>query len=431
MTIAVIGHGYVGLVSGAIFADLGNSVWIVGRTSEKIEMLQKGKVPFFEPGLEELVQRNLTHGRLHFTLDYREAVVPSDIVFICVGTPGKDDGGADLSSVYDAAKGIGLSLNSYKVIVVKSTVPPGTNKEVERIIKRSAPNAVTFDMASCPEFLREGSAISDTLSPDRIVIGTESSQAKKILVDFHRPIEGKFVLTDIPTAEMIKYVANSFLSSKISFANAIAWLSEKVGADVVKVMDGVGLDKRIGRSFLTPGIGYGGSCFPKDVKALIAFASNVGYDFKLLKAVDEINKQAAVYFIEKIKKATRGKMVNRIIGVLGLAFKPNTDDMREAPSIAIIKALQKMNAKIQVYDPAAYANARKIFSDIVFCESAYQAATKADILLVLTEWNEFRQLELKKIKQLMAKPILIDGRNIYDPEKVKKMGFVYYGVGRS
>lgn len=430
MTLTFVGHGYVGLVTGAIFADLGNTVWMVGRTPEKIAQLNQGKVPFFEPGLEELVKRNVVHGRLRFTLDYAEAVVPSEIVFICVGTPSRQDGQADLTSVFEAAKQIGKNLQSYKLIVVKSTVPPGTNREVAKRIRSEARKDAKFDMASCPEFLREGSALSDTLSPDRIVIGVETDEAKRLLIDLHRPIDGKIVIASIETAEMTKYVANALLSCKISFANAIAFLCEQASADVVKVMDGVGLDKRIGRSFLSPGIGYGGSCFPKDVKALIAFAESKGYDFKLLKAVDEINKEAASRFIQKVEAVYPRGLSNKVIGVWGLSFKPSTDDMREAPSIKIIQTLEKKGAIIQAYDPVAQKNASAILADIRYVEDAYKAAMNADVLIILTEWNEFLQVDLKKVKKLMRKPIIIDGRNIYDPNKIKRLGFTYKGVGR-
>lgn len=431
MTLTFIGHGYVGLVTGAVFADLGNTVWMVGRTPEKIANLKKGKIPFFEPGLEELVKRNIAHGRLKFTLDYGEAISPSEIIFLCVGTPSRQDGQADLSSVFAAAKNIAKVMHTHKLIVIKSTVPPGTNKNVAKIIREELPKQVIFDIASCPEFLREGTAIADTLSPDRIVIGAETEEAKKLLIDLHRPIDGKIVITNIETAEMTKYVANALLSTKISFANAIAFLCEEVGADVVKVMDGVGLDKRIGRSFLSPGVGYGGSCFPKDVKALIAFAQEKGYDFKLLKSVDEINQDANLRFIQEVRRSYPEGLENKKVAVWGLAFKPNTDDMREAPSVKIISALQHDGAKIYAYDPVAEKNASAILSDVSYTQDAYDAVKNADVLIILTEWNEFLQIDLKKVKKLMKQPIIIDGRNIYDPAKIKRLGFVYKSVGRS
>lgn len=429
MTIAIIGHGYVGLVTSAVFADLGNTVWVVGRTPEKIEKLKRGITPFFEPGLTEMVQHNLNSGRLQFTLDYKEAVSSSKIVFICVGTPSKPNGEADLSAVFSAATEIGKHIKDYTVVVTKSTVPVGTNRSVAKLIARFVPKGVKFDVASCPEFLREGTALSDTLDPDRIVIGAESDKAKDVLLDLHKSIDGERIVTTIESAEMIKYAANAFLSTKISFANAMSFICDRVGADVEVVLTGVGKDKRIGRSFLYPGVGFGGSCFPKDVKALIAIAKQHGYDFELLKAVNTINKQSRENFVAKVIK-TMVKVKGKKLGVWGLAFKPNTDDMREAPSIDIIKKLQQKGAIIQAYDPVAMDNARKILTDIKFCQSPIEAANGADALLILTEWNEFKQLDLSEIKNVMRQPLIFDGRNIYDPTKLKVLGFDYKGVGR-
>lgn len=429
MTIAIIGHGYVGLVTSAVFADLGNTVWVVGRTPEKIEKLKKGITPFFEPGLTEMVQHNLNSGRLQFTLDYKEAVSCSKIVFICVGTPSKTNGEADLSAVFSAATEIGKHIKDYTVVVTKSTVPVGTNRSVAKLIARFAQKGVKFDVASCPEFLREGTALSDTLDPDRIIIGAESGKAKDVLLDLHKSIDGERIVTTIESAEMIKYAANAFLSTKISFANAMSFICDRVGADVEVVLTGVGKDKRIGRSFLYPGVGFGGSCFPKDVKALIAIAKQHGYDFELLKAVNTINKQSRENFVAKVIK-TMVKVKGKKLGVWGLAFKPNTDDMREAPSIDIIKKLQQKGAIIQAYDPVAMDNARKILTDIKFCQSPIEAANGADALLILTEWNEFKQLDLSEIKNVMRQPLIFDGRNIYDPTKLKVLGFDYKGVGR-
>ncbi len=429
MTITFIGHGYVGLVTAAVFADLGNTVRVVGRTKEKIDKLNRGIPLFFEPGLQEMVKHNLKAGRLQFTLDYGKAIPDSEVVFIAVGTPSKSNGEADLSSVYEAAKQIGKNLAGYTVVVTKSTVPPGTNRKVGEIVAQHKNSKAEFDIASIPEFLREGSAISDTLHPDRIVIGVESPKAKKILLDLHKPIDGKTVVCGIETAEMIKYASNSLLSTKISFANSLAFISERVGADVEKVLEGVGLDKRLGRAFLYPGVGYGGSCFPKDVKALIAIAEAVGYDFALLKAVDEVNRQASEFFIEKIVQQIN-PVAGKTIGILGLAFKPNTDDMREAPAIKIINALQQKGAKIKAYDPVAIPNAQKILKNVSYMKNAYEVAVGAEALVVVTEWNEFKQLDLAKIKTLMKSPYLFDGRNIYDPIEVRKLGFQYISVGR-
>ena len=429
MIISFIGHGYVGLVTAAVFADLGNTVWVVGRTKEKIANLKKGIMPFYEPGLEEMVKRNMKAGRIKFTLNYKEAVSNAKVVFIAVGTPAKKNGEADLTAVFAAAKSIAENIDKYTVIVTKSTVPPGTNRKVGKIIVQTKKFTALFDIASCPEFLREGTALNDTLHPDRVVIGTESEKAKKILLELHEPIDGKILICNVETAEMIKYASNSLLSTKISFANAMAFLCEKVGADAEQVLEGVGYDKRLGRAFLYPGVGYGGSCFPKDVKALIAIAHDVEYDFKLLKAVDEVNEQASTFFIQKIEKTLKS-LNNKTIGILGLAFKPNTDDMREAPSIKIINYLRQKNAKIKAYDPIAMTKAEDMNLNINFCQNAYEAAKSCHALVIVTEWNEFRQLDLSKIKEIMAKPIIFDGRNIYDPKKMKKLGFAYYSVGR-
>ena len=430
MTITFVGHGYVGLVTASVFADLGNTVWVVGHTKEKIENLKKGILPIYEPGLEEIVKRNVKAKRLLFTLDFTEAIANAKVVFIAVGTPPKPAGEADLSVVFEVAEKIGKNLKGYAVVVTKSTVPVGTNKKVKEIISRVKPKDALFDVASIPEFLREGQAISDTLHPDRVVIGTETKQSRDLLIELHKPIDGKYVLTGIETAEMIKYAANSFLAAKISFANAIAHLSELAGADGLRVLEAVGLDKRVGSSFLSPGAGYGGSCFPKDVKALIAISKDYDYDFKLLKDVEDINEAAMQGIVEKAKRLLENKLENKTVGILGLAFKPDTDDMRDAPSIFVINKLQKMGARIKAYDPIAMEKAKKIFKDVEFCEDSYLAAEGADLLIVMTEWNEFRQLDLSKIKTIMKKPFMIDGRNVYDPQNAQEIGFTYLGVGR-
>lgn len=431
MTISFIGHGYVGLVSAAVFADLGNTVWVVGRTKEKIETLKKGIATFYEPGLSELVKRNVNAGRLFFTLDYKEAIPPSEIIFIAVGTPPKENGEADLTEVFNAAREIGKNLVGYKVVSVKSTVPPGTNKKVAAVIDETKPSGTSFAIASVPEFLRQGQAIADTMHPQRVVIGTTSDRALKLLVDLHKPINTKVVVCNVETAELIKYAANSMLSVKISFANAMAIVSEKVGADVEKVLDGVGLDCRIGRSFLYPGVGYGGSCFPKDVKALISIAKEYGYDFTLLKATDEINDEARVHFIDKIKNHFHGNLQGKTIAVLGLSFKPDTDDMRFAPSITIIEALINCSARVVAYDPVAIENAKKVLpKEVVFASSPYEAVKDADAVAIVTEWNEFRQLDMVKLAKGLKERILFDGRNMYDPQTMKDLGYTYYGVGR-
>ena len=430
MTITFVGHGYVGLVTASVFADLGNTVWVIGHTKEKIENLKKGIVPIYEPGLEEIVKRNVRAKRLLFTLDYKESISNSEVVFIAVGTPPNPTGEADLSVVFEVAKKIGENLDGYTIIVTKSTVPVGTNKKTYEIINTAKPEKAKFDVASIPEFLREGQAISDTLHPDRIVIGTDSKPAEKLLIELHKPIDGKYVLTNIETAEMIKYAANSFLATKISYANAIAHLSELTGADGSKVLEAVGLDKRVGSQFLFAGAGYGGSCFPKDVKAMIAIAKKSGYDFSLLRDVEEINQQAMRRIVEKTKNLLEGKVEGKTIGMLGLSFKPDTDDMRDAPSIVVINSLLEMGAKIKAYDPIAMSNAKKILRNVNFQSDPYSVAKDCDVLVIMTEWNEFRQLDLGKIKKYMKKPVLLDGRNIYDPQKLREMGFVYIGVGR-
>ncbi|MDP3726979.1 MAG: UDP-glucose/GDP-mannose dehydrogenase family protein [bacterium] len=430
MTITFVGHGYVGLVTASIFADLGNTVWVIGHTKEKIKNLKKGIIPIYEPGLEEVVRRNLKAKRLLFTLEYDKAISASEAVFIAVGTPSKKNGEADLSIVFEVAEKIGRHLDGYTVVTIKSTVPVGTNQRVKKIIAKIKPEKATFDVASVPEFLREGQAISDTLHPDRIVLGTNSKQAQDLLLELHKPIDGNFVLTDIETAEMIKYAANAFLATKISFANAIAKLSELVGADGQKVLEAVGLDKRVGSEFLFPGAGYGGSCFPKDVKALISIAKQYGYDFKLLKDVENINQEAMQEIVQKAKKLLNGDLRNKAVGILGLSFKPNTDDMRDAPSIPVINALQKAGATVKTYDPIAMGNAKKFLKKVVFCNDPYEVANGAHMLIIMTEWNEFRQLDLQKIKSVMKQPLMVDGRNVYDPQYVRRLGFLYQGVGR-
>jgi UDPglucose 6-dehydrogenase len=438
MTITFIGHGYVGLVTATVFADLGNTVWVIGHTPEKIAKLGKGILPIYEPGLEEMVKRNISAKRLLFTLDYSISIPKSDVIFIAVGTPPKANGEADLSVVYQVAGELGKYLKNYTVVVTKSTVPVGTGEKVKEIIKKVVPKNTEFDYASIPEFLREGQAISDSLHPDRVVIGTDSKKAKKVLIELHKPIMSNgsnvhLILTNIPTAEMIKYASNAFLATKISFANAIAQISELVGADGHKVLGAIGLDKRIGSAFLNAGAGYGGSCFPKDVKALIAISAQHGYDFKLLKEVEQINKDAISGIISKAKKILGITIKNKTVGILGLSFKPDTDDMRDAPSIAVVNELSKIGASLQLYDPIAKANAKMIFKNvknISYVKDAYDAAKNSDLIIMMTEWNEFKKLNLKKVKEIMKTANIIDARNIYPPEELKAIGFTYIGVGR-
>ncbi|MEK7186529.1 MAG: UDP-glucose/GDP-mannose dehydrogenase family protein [Patescibacteria group bacterium] len=429
MTITFVGHGYVGLVTASIFADLGNKVWVIGHTKEKIENLKKGIIPIYEPGLEEIVKRNVKAGRLLFTLDYDKAIPESSIVFIAVGTPSTKTGDADLSTVLHVAEKIGEKLDGYTVVATKSTVPAGTNRKVMKIIEEVKPEGAEFDYASVPEFLREGTAISDTLHPDRIIIGTESKKAQDLMIELHKPIDAPPVLTNFDTAELIKYAANSFLALKISYANAIAKLSELVGADGLKVLEGIGMDSRIGAKFLAPGPGYGGSCFPKDVKALISIAKDYDYDFGLLTEAEQVNAQARRDIVKKVRKLLpdlRGKA----IGILGLAFKPDTDDIRYSPAIDIVELLTKDGVKIKAYDPQAMQSAKRIMPNINYVKDSYDAIVDTDLLIIITEWNEFNELDLKKIKNLMKSPNIVDARNLLDPKETRSLGFNYIGVGR-
>ena len=429
MTITFIGHGYVGLVTAAVFADFGNTVYVIGHTKEKIENLKQGIIPIYEPGLEELVRKNVKAKRLIFTLDYKPSISESDIVFIAVGTPTTKTGDADLSTVLEVAEKIGKNLEGYTVVATKSTVPAGTNKKVKRILDESKPKNAQVDYASVPEFLREGSAISDTTNPDRIVIGAESSRAQEMLIKLHKPINAPLVLTNFETAELIKYAANAFLALKISYANAIAKLSELLGADALKVLEGIGMDKRIGNMFLSPGPGYGGSCFPKDVRALISIAKDNDYAFSLLEEVENINHQSRRDIVRKARKML-GDIRNKKIGILGLAFKANTDDMRDAPAIDIINLLQNDGAKISAFDPKAMSIADSVLKGVDYKKDVYSVFEGADLVIVLTEWNEFKELDFLSIKSKMKNPNIIDGRNIYDPQKMTRLGFNYLGIGR-
>ena len=430
MTLTFVGHGYVGLVTAAVFANLGNTVYVIGRTPEKIEALKKGKTPFYEPGLSELVSENLKAQRLIFTLDYNPAVKLSDVVFIAVGTPPQKTGDAELSGVFDVVGNIAKNLEGYTVVATKSTVPVGTNKKILQLIKENKPQKAEFDVASVPEFLKEGTAIQDTMHPDRVVIGTESERARKVLTDLHEPFSAPFVQTNLETAELIKYASNAFLATKISFANAIAKLSELSRANASSVLDGIGYDKRIGRQFLYPGPGYGGSCLPKDVRALHSMASDLSYDFGLLSEVEAINKQARRDLVIKTKKLLEDELRGKKIAVWGLAFKPNTDDMRESPAIDIIELLKREGAKVSAYDPEALENAKRVVSGIVFEKTKEDCIKNAECLIIVTDWDEFKETSLEKIYKLMKKHNIVDGRNLYDPIKAKNLGFNYVGVGR-
>jgi UDPglucose 6-dehydrogenase len=428
MNITFVGHGYVGLVTACVFADFGNTVYVIGHTPEKIDKLKNGDPIIYEPGLKELLQKNIRAKRLIFTLNYEDAIPASDVVFIAVGTPPKQSGEADLSSVFNVAESIGKHLKTgFTVVSCKSTVPVGTNRKVEQIINGVKKPEAEIAMVSCPEFLREGSALTDTFNPDRIVLGSDSKKAITIMTELHKPITGKRVTVDIPSAELIKYTSNAMLATKISFANLISFYCEKTDADVEMVLDAVGLDKRIGRIFLSPGIGYGGSCFPKDVQALMNTGNELGINTTLLQAVEEINKSAQENFVHKVLSSAKGKK----IAMWGLAFKPNTDDIRFAPSHTLIKTLLQKGYEISAYDPAAMENMKSIYgSDIQFMESPYQVVHDADALCILTEWNEFMQADLGFVQKEMRHPLIIDGRNIYIPEKMRKLGFDYISTGR-
>lgn len=468
MKISIIGTGYVGLVTGTCLADFGLSITCVDQDETKISLLNSGDVPIYEPNLEALIKKNVSAGRLSFTTDLKNAVKQSKVIFIAVGTPSNDDGSANLKQIEKVARQIAASMNEYKVIVNKSTVPIGTAAKIKEIINKyqtlslrategsaAIPSSACpvkpcftgvipakagihpsfpspFDIVSNPEFLREGSAIYDFTHPDKIVIGTNSPKALKIMQEIYRPlylIDTPFVITNPETAELIKYACNAFLATKITFINEIANLCDKVGADVHQIAKAMGLDGRISPKFLHPGPGYGGSCFPKDTEALCHFASAYGYDFKLLKGVISANKRQRELMVEKIKHHL-GSLKGKNIAVLGLAFKQNTDDIRKSPSIDIIKLLLKEGARIKCFDPLAMDNTKKILTNLTYCQDEYETAHGSDALVIAAEWNQFRNLDLLKIKKLLKSPVLIDLRNLYEPKKVKSLGFIYEGVGR-
>ncbi|MFC4811404.1 UDP-glucose dehydrogenase family protein [Paenibacillus sp. GCM10023250] len=429
MNIAVIGTGYVGLVSGVCFAELGNNVTCVDKISSKIERLKNGESPIYEPGLTDLIQKNAEGGRLQFTTSLAEALEQSEIIILAVGTPSLPSGEANMSYIYEAAREIGELISKYSIVIIKSTVPVGTNEKVKSIIQEQT--SVPFDIVSVPEFLREGSAVHDTFNPDRIVIGAERKQAEQIVVSLHRDLTTNIVVTDVRSAEMTKYASNAFLATKISFINEIANICEKVGANVDEVAKGMGMDKRIGNSFLRAGIGYGGSCFPKDTRALIQIAGNVDYEFKLLRSVVEVNQDQRFQVIKKLQSVF-GSLAGKTIAIWGLAFKPETDDIREAPAIEIIDRLITLGAHIHAYDPIASDNFKRQFdhANIRWCKDAMEAAQGVDALCLLTEWKEFLQIDLCKLQKIMNEPILIDGRNVFYEDDLLKTKFVYYSVGR-
>jgi UDPglucose 6-dehydrogenase len=430
MNICVIGTGYVGLVTGSVFADLGNEVVCVDKDEAKIAMLNQGEMPIYEPGLEEMVARNMADQRLCFTTDVEDAVSRSEVVFICVGTPPKENGEPDMRYVEEAAKSVARALNRYKVVVNKSTVPVGTGDLVREIIETNRRREVDFDVVSNPEFLREGSAIHDTLNPDRIIIGAPNHVVAMKILELYAPLERPMLITDVASAEMIKYASNAFLATKISFINAIACICEAAGADVVQVMKGMGYDQRIGAAFLQAGLGFGGSCFPKDSQALICTAKKFGYDFHLLKSVVQVNTEQTARFMDRLEAALGG-FEGRTVAVLGLAFKPNTDDMREAKSLEIIARLLASGATVRAYDPIAVEKTREVFPQIAYGENAYDAAKGADAAVIVTEWNEFKYLNLDRLGEAMKGKIIFDGRNIYDPVRMRRLGFDYHCIGRA
>jgi UDPglucose 6-dehydrogenase len=433
MHIVMVGTGYVGLVSGACFSEFGVDVTCVDRDDAKIDQLKEGKCPIFEPGLDDLVKRNMEAGRLLFSTDLASAVRGADAVFIAVGTPSRrGDGHADLSYVYAAAEEIAGALDGYAVIVTKSTVPVGTGREVARLMREARPD-LKFDVASNPEFLREGSAIEDFMRPDRVVIGTDSERAAGVLRELYRPLyllETPIIFTSLETAELTKYAANTFLATKITFINEIADLCERVGANVQDVARGIGLDGRIGRKFLHAGPGYGGSCFPKDTLALVRTARDAGAPIRIVETVVEVNEARKVQMVDKVVEAAGGSVEGKTVAVLGLTFKPNTDDMRDSPSLEIVPGLQSRGARVRAFDPEGMEEAKKLMNGVTWCKGPYEAMEGADLLAIVTEWNVFRALDLNRMKSLLAKPVMVDLRNIYNPVEMEQAGFVYFSVGR-
>lgn len=438
MKITVVGTGYVGLVSGTCFADVGIEVVCVDVNQKKIEDLKKGIIPIYEPGLEEMVKRNFSNGRLQFSTNLAEAIQGSEVVFIAVGTPPGEDGSADLSYVLAVAKEVGESMSDYLVVATKSTVPVGTGQKVKTSIEnalKARGASISFSVASNPEFLKEGAAVDDFLKPDRVVIGTEDERAQEIMHRLYRPFQlnsDRMIYMDIPSAEMTKYTANAMLATKISFMNDIANLCELVGADVSMVRKGIGSDSRIGNKFIYPGAGYGGSCFPKDVKAIIRTAKEYDYDLRVLQAVEAVNQDQKMVLFQKAAKHFQQDLKGKTFAVWGLSFKPNTDDMREAPSLVIIEALMNAGAKIQAYDPIAMDHAKEFYlgDKITYCKDVYEACNEADGLFLITEWAEFRLPNWEIIAKLMKEKVVFDGRNIYDIQYLKEKGFQYYGIGQ-
>ena len=434
MRVAMIGTGYVGLVSGACFADFGHEVVCVDKDTAKIAALERGEMPIYEPGLNDLVAANTRAGRLKFTTDLKPAVAKADAVFIAVGTPSRrGDGHADLTYVFDAAREIAASIDGFTVVITKSTVPVGTGDEVERIIGETRPGA-DYAVVSNPEFLREGAAIRDFKHPDRIVVGTDASRAREVMSELYRPLylnRSPILFTDRRTAELIKYAANAFLATKITFINEIADLAEKVGADVQEIARGIGLDNRIGSKFLHAGPGYGGSCFPKDTLALLKTGQDNGAPLRIVEAVVSVNDARKRAMARKVSAALGGELRGKTVAVLGLTFKPNTDDMRDAPSLPLITALQDMGAKVRAYDPIGMEQAKPMLGNVTFCDDAYTCAEGASALVIVTEWEQFRALDFGRLKGVMERPVLVDLRNVYRPDEIARHGFVYESVGRA
>lgn len=432
MKICVIGTGYVGLVGAAIFSDWGNEVIGVDIDEEKIDRIRKGDMPIYEPGLSEIVLKNISENRLSFTTSLVEGLRNSEIVFICVGTPQSETGDADLSAVWKVAEDIGKNLENYKVIVTKSTVPVGTNEKVKKVIEKNLSREIDFDIVSNPEFLREGYSVEDMMKPDRTVIGSDSERALSIMKALYEHLGSPIVECDLRSAEMVKYASNAFLASKISFINEMAQICERSGADVSVVAKGMGLDNRIGPRFLNAGIGYGGSCFPKDVAALYKTSTDQAYDFKLLRGVMEVNEIQKNYFVSKVKRFLGSNLSGKTLGVLGLAFKENTDDIRDSVAIEIVKILRGLGAYIKVYDPQAMYNAKKALGEvsIKYCLDKYEVMEDSDALLILTEWKEFANIEFDKVSSLLKTNVIFDGRNLLDRKKVESFGFTYFAVGK-
>lgn len=436
MKIGIVGTGYVGLVTGVCLSAIGHTVYCVDNDREKIKKLKKGIATIYEPGLQELMSRQIKKKKLFFCDTIREASKEALVIFIAVGTPSKKNGDADLTYVENVARQIAMNMDSYKLIVEKSTVPAETGKRIEHTVKLNLPGkfqkqgrSVPFDVASNPEFLREGSAIADFMNPDRVVIGVESRKAEELLKEIYKPLKTKIIVTNMTSAEIIKHASNSFLAAKISFANAVSQICDRVGADILKVTEGMGYDKRIGPAFLNAGVGFGGSCFPKDVDAFIRLSEKSGYDFHLLKAVRQVNEEQKAYFVRLVEDKL-WILKDKTIGVLGLAFKPDTDDMRNAPSVDIISRFQSEGARIKVYDPKAMAQAKKILKNVEFCEDVYAVSKNSDCLVILTEWENFRQVDFQRIKKSMRQPVIFDGRNLFKNDCLADSGFEYYGIGR-